>query len=139
VFGELAHSDWPHRLLVLFGSLVMIAGAVAVSTAVATEREHTSTNSALLRECSRYGLDYSRVLAALSGSSHTNPNDSRDRRGWWDYAILTVAAGTFVYLGLNARVPALTMDFAWVWILAAVLGATVLVAGGRLWKTTRFS
>ena len=139
VFGELAHSDWPHRLLVLFGSLVMIAGAVAVSTAVATEREHTSTNSALLRECSRYGLDYGRVLAALSGSSHTNPNDSRDRRGWWDYAILTVAAGTFVYLGLNARVPALTMDFAWVWILAAVLGATVLVAGGRLWKTTRFS
>jgi drug/metabolite transporter (DMT)-like permease len=44
VFGELAHADWPHRLLVVAGSLVMIAGALAVSTAVATERENASTN-----------------------------------------------------------------------------------------------
>src|ERR1700757_3405591 len=51
VFGELAHADPAHRLLVVIGSLVMILGALAVSTAVATEREHTSTNDALEREC----------------------------------------------------------------------------------------
>ena len=58
VFGELAHADAAHRLLVVFGSLVMIRGALAVSTAVATEREHSSTNDALVRECNRYQLDY---------------------------------------------------------------------------------
>jgi drug/metabolite transporter (DMT)-like permease len=139
VFGELAHSDWQHRLLVIAGSLVMIAGALAVSTAVATERENTSANNALLRECSRYQLDPNRVLAAYRGSEPAGRNDPRDRRAWWDYAILASAAGIFVYLGLNARVPALTMNFTWVWILAAVLAASALVAGWSLWKATRFS
>ena len=73
VFGELAHADWPHRLLVLFGSLIMIAGALAVSTAIASAKENASTNAALLRECTRYGLDYDRVLAAQSGIAHQNP------------------------------------------------------------------
>jgi len=138
VFGELAHSDWGHRLLVLAGSLVMIAGAIAVGTAVATEREHSSTNKALLRECSRYQLDYGRVLATHSGSAPAGPNNPSDRRHWWDYAILVSAAGIFVYLGLNARLPTLTMNFTWVWILTSALAATALVAGWSLWKATRF-
>jgi len=29
VFGELAHADWPHRLLVVAGSLAMILGALS--------------------------------------------------------------------------------------------------------------
>ena len=44
VFGELAGADSRHKLLVLLGSAVMILGALAISTAVATEREHSSTN-----------------------------------------------------------------------------------------------
>src|SRR5581483_10377788 len=44
VFGELGNADATHRLLVVAGSIVMILGALAVSTAVATEREHTSTS-----------------------------------------------------------------------------------------------
>ncbi len=85
VFGELAHADAAHRLLVVVGSLVMICGALAVSTAVATEREHGSINEALVRECARYDLDYDRVLRAYGGEGDCR---SRAGRAWWDYLIL---------------------------------------------------
>jgi hypothetical protein len=117
------------------GSLVMILGAMAVSTAIASDRERSSTNAALQRECLRYGLDYDRALRAGSGSQ---PDDGEDRRDWWDYAILAAAAAVFVYLGWNARVPALSMNFGWLWALAAILVATALACGWGLWKATRF-
>jgi len=139
VFGELAHADAAHKLLVVAGSPVMILGALAVSTAIASEREHASTNASLQRECDRYNLDYTRVLQAYSGTELPDRDGKNDRRGWWDYAILAVAAGVFVYLGLNARVPQLAMDLTWIWVLSAVLVATAVIAGWGLWKATRFS
>lgn len=139
VFGELAHADLRHRLLVVFGSLVMILGALAVSTAVATARENASTNQALLRECCRFDLDYDQVLEAYSGSARGDRNEPSDRRSWWDYAIVAAAVGLFVYLGVNAKVPALAMDFTWLSVLAVVLVASALLSGWGLWKATRFS
>jgi glucose uptake protein GlcU len=143
VFGELAHADWHHRMLVVFGSLVMIAGALAVSTAVASAKENASTNTALLRECHRYNLDYNRVLAAQAGipQSTAGQADSAqpDRRRWWDYIIVAVAIGSFIWLGLQARVPALAMNFTWLAVLSAVLIASALAAGYGLWKANRFS
>ena len=136
VFGELAHADITHKLLVVGGSLVMILGALAVSTAVATEREHASTNETLLRECDRYQLDYQRVSRAYRGAES---GDRNERRAWWDYAILATALGVFVYLGLNAKVPPLAMNIVWVWVLAGVAVATAGVCGWGLWKTTKFS
>jgi glucose uptake protein GlcU len=159
VFGELSHADWSHCLLVLFGSLVMIAGALAVSSAVASAKENAATNTALLRECKRYGLDYNRALAAQSGipqpqpdihqtvryplnsaseSPHTIASNSSARR-WWDYLIVAVAIGVFVWLGLQAHVPTVPMNFAWIAILAAFLVASALAAGYGLWKANRFS
>jgi glucose uptake protein GlcU len=136
VFGELAHADTAHKLLVVSGSVVMILGALAVSTAVATSREHTSTNDALARECTRYNLDYHAVLQAYGGSEA----DGRDRkRGWWDYAILAAAVGAFVYLGVNARVPHLSLDFTWIAVLSVVLLLTAALCGWGLWKATKFS
>jgi len=69
VFGELAHADASHRMLVVAGSVVMILGALAVSTAVATEREQFSMREALVRECARYDLDYDRVSQAYHGTT----------------------------------------------------------------------
>ena len=136
VFGELAHADATHRLLVVIGSLVMFLGALAVSTAIATEREHTSTNEALLRECDRYCLDHTRVLQAYSGV----PSDARTiDRAWWDYVILACAVGVFVWLGVHARVPALAMNLTWTAVLIAALVVTAIVCIRSLWKTTRFS
>ncbi len=136
VFGELAHADAAHRLLVIFGSVVMILGALAVSTAVATEREHASTNQALLRECDRYSLNYGRVLEAYSG---TAIGESNGRRAWWDYAILAWAVGVFVWLGMDARVPPLGMDLAWAGVLVAALVVTAAVCVWGLWKATKSS
>jgi glucose uptake protein GlcU len=135
VFGELAHANAAHRLYVVIGSVVMILGALAVSTAIATEREHASTNEALRRECTRYQLDYSRVLQAYTGAAPARGNSSR---AWWDYLILACALGVFVWLGIHARVPNLAMNFAWTAILSAALVVTATICAWALWSRTRF-
>jgi glucose uptake protein GlcU len=136
VFGELTRADKAHQLLVVAGSVAMILGALAVSTAVATEREHTSTQDALLRECDRYRLDSTRVLQAYSG---TGAEKRELRRAWWDYAILLCAVGVFFWLGSMAQVPALELNLTWTAILSAALVVTAVVCSLRLWKATRFS
>lgn len=135
VFGELNGADAAHRWLVLAGSIVMILGAMAVSTAVATEREHGSINQSLLRECDRYGLDYTRVVKIYSGFAIEQEN----RRNIWDYLIIAASVGVFVWLGMKARVPTLHMDMTWVAFLAAVLIVSALICGWRLWRVTGFS
>jgi glucose uptake protein GlcU len=134
VFGELAHADARHRLLVILGSVVMILGALAVSTAIATEREHSSINQSLLRECNRYDLDYDRVFRAYAGEGDANGNG----RSWWDLVIVACAVGIFIWLGVNARVPTLSMDFAWMGMLTIVMAIMATICAWGLWKRTRF-
>jgi glucose uptake protein GlcU len=135
VFGELAHADAAHRLLVVAGSFAMIAGAIAVSSAVATERESASTAAAIRRECDRYGLEHAEVARVFHGDA---PPDA-GRREWWDWLILLCAAGVFVMLGLTARAPALNMNLTWTAVLAVVLVASAAVCAWGLGKSTRFS
>ena len=94
----------------------MILGAVALGTAVATDGENASTNTALLRECDRYHLDYDRVLQAYARDGKGRRDQ---RRGWWDYAIVAVAVGVFVYLGINARAPASGHGY---WLVVGLVG-----------------
>lgn len=136
VFGELASANREHKMLVLFGSILMILGALAISTAVASSREHVSHNAALERECNRYGLDYLGVLATQSGEEF---GDRNERRRWWDAAIVTTATGVFVWLGAHAAVPPIYMNMRWVWALGAVLLIAMAGAGYSLWRNTRFS
>jgi glucose uptake protein GlcU len=137
VFGELATADKPHKLLVMGGSAIMILGALAISTAVSSGREHTSQQEAVMRECDRYGLDFYRTLATLAGDEHKR--GSEERRHWWDYLIVMVATGIFVWLGISAVVPPLKMDLAWVGVLGGVLVATLCIGTWSLWRWTRFS
>jgi len=136
VFGELASANRAHLLLVLGGSLLMILGALAISTAVASSREHLSRNEALERECVRYGLEFHEVLLAQSGDEFGSRNE---RRRWWDYAIVLAATGLFVWLGANAVVPPLAMNLRWVTGLCVVLAVALLGGGWALWRQTRFS
>lgn len=135
VFGELTHADATHRLLVVIGSAVMILGAVAVSTAVASEREHGSINQSLIRECNRYDLDYDRVFRAYTGADDA----ASSGRSWWDYLIVAAALGLFVWFGSMARVPTLSMNYFWVVVLTCLLIVTVAASTWTLWKRTRFS
>jgi hypothetical protein len=136
VFGELATADRQHMLLVLGGSSLMILGAFAISTAVASAKENTSTDEAVLRECTRYGLDYHKTIMAHAGNKFDGP---ATRRQWWDYAIVLTATGVFIALGVRAVVPPLAMDLRWVAVLGLVLVVSVVLGDGRaLWRRTGF-
>jgi glucose uptake protein GlcU len=136
VFGELAAADHAHKLLVVTGSVVMILGALAISTAVASSKEQSSTNEAVLRECERYGLDYNRTMLAMAGDEFNTRNE---RRRWWDYAIIAAATGVFIWLGVRAVVPPLAMNVRWIAVLAGILLLSLVAGTWSLWRRTRFS
>jgi hypothetical protein len=46
-------------------------------------------------------------------------------RRWWHYAIVTAAA-IFLWLGIQARVPQIAMDRAWLLVLVLVLVGSLL-------------
>jgi hypothetical protein len=135
VFGELATAGPRHKLLVLAGSVLMILGALAISTAVASSREHFSHNAALERECDRYGLNYLEVLAAQRGEEFGNRNE---RRRWWDVVIVAVATGVFLWLGVHAKIPPIYMNGRWLAALGGVLLLALAGGGFSLWRSTRF-
>ena len=136
VFGELASADHAHKLLVIAGSLVMILGALAISTAVASAREESSTNEAVLRECNRYGLDYNQTVASMGGDEFSDRNQ---KKRWWDYAILASATAVFLWLGVRAVVPPLQMNMGWIAVLGCVLLLSLAAGTWSLWRRTRFS
>ena len=135
VFGELATADHQHMLLVIGGSVTMILGALAISTAVASAKEHTSTNEAVERECFRYGLDYTKTILAQAGEDFGKKGE---KRRWWDYAIVVTATTVFLVLGFRAVVPPLAMNLRWVAALAAVLAVSLATGGWSLYKRTQF-
>ena len=53
--------------------------------------------------------------------------------------LVSAAVVVFVWLGLNARVPDLAMNFAWVGVLAIILIGSAVGCTWVLWKSTRFS
>ncbi|MGN8001268.1 GRP family sugar transporter [Sphingomonas sp. 22176] len=135
VFGELAMADSAHIGLVVGGSLLMILGALAISTAAAGADEMTSRNTALQRECDRYGLAYEDARNAQHGEG----TKGAGQRRWWDWAIVAVAVSLFVWLASDAVVPPLMMHWGWVAVLCAMLLATLVAGCWALWTRTRFN
>jgi glucose uptake protein GlcU len=136
VFGELSHVPISQRLFVVGGSIVMILGALSISSAVAGEGEHSSMNKVLIAECRRYNMDYDRVLAENRG---WDSGSSQEKRGWWDYLIVAIAAGIFVWLAGNAAIPPIAVNSYWLAILAIILLISLAACCWALWKVTRFS
>ncbi len=136
VFGELAGLDRSHQIVIVAGSATMILGALAISTAAASAEEHTSTNQALLRECDRYDLDYNRALLAQAGIE--DDKHAACPRYWWDYLIVVMAIGLFVWFAWGAAQPPLAMNVHWVAGLCLVLAVLLFGAGWTLWKRTKF-
>ena len=134
VFGELAHfgDSWT---LIVGGSLVMIAGATAISFAEAPADEQRHWRLAMERECARYGLDRERIASAVMGADTSNGH----RRRWWELLIVAAAVAVFVWLGTLAELPSMHFDMGWMLIIAAASLALLAVAVGVLWKRTRFT
>ncbi|MBI4874870.1 MAG: EamA family transporter [Acidobacteria bacterium] len=137
VFGELAGLGATGRLLVIGGSLVMIAGAVAISFAEAPESEQSSWKKAMQRECDRYHLDPGRVTSILQGEDPL-AKEAPARR-WWELVIVAGAVAMFVWLGAGAERPPLALNHAWLAVLLAASLVFLVACGWLLWKRTRFS
>ena len=137
VFGEFVGQSGIAQTVTIAGSLVVIAGAVAISSAVAPEAEQAARRLATLRECKRYGLDFERVEASLEG---TDPlTEEAPGRRWWDAVIVVAALGIFVYLAtITERLP-FAWDYRWAAGLFMAMLAALFGVGYMLWKRTRFT
>jgi hypothetical protein len=123
------------QALVVFGSLIMIAGATAISLAEAPATEQREWQAAMERECQRYGLDRARVAAAVAGDEGARAGSPRR---WWEFLIVAAAIAIFIWLGLHAQRQAIAVDPFWLLLLVAA-SLVMLVAGAMLlWKRTRF-
>ncbi len=137
VFGEFAGLGGMARALIICGSLVMIAGAAAISIAAAPEAERRSWRKAMQRECVRYGLREQEVEEALAGSDPLSA--AAPARRWWEFAVVAAAVGVFVWLGWHAERQPLEVDLFWLGVLTAASVAVLLAGGWLLWRRTRFS
>jgi len=137
VFGELAGQSWTAQMLIVAGSLVMIAGATSISFAEAPAGERASWRKAVERECNRYGLDFERVAATQRGedplAAETGP------RRWYELVPVVVALAVFVWLGRGAQHNALAVNVPWMLALCAATFVLLIVCGVQLWRRTRFS
>ena len=142
VFGEAAGMDGAARGLVLGGSVLIAAGAWAISSAEAPDAERVAWKKAIERECLRYGLRRDRLIAQLeSGESleGTAGDEMPGRRSPWELAALFTAIGIFGFLAAVARTPQVSVNPIWIAILVAIAVALLLRAGLLLWRRTRFS
>lgn len=137
VFGELAHLGTSARLLVIGGSLIMVAGAVAISLAEAPPSEQASWKRAMDRECARYGMDEASVAAAVRGEEAFASDTPK--RHWWEALVVLGAIGIFVWLGLGAASQQIAMNLLWMAVLTALSLVFLVVCGMILWRRTRFS
>lgn len=136
VFGELRHIAAWQQWLIVGGSLGMILGAALLSSAVASRKENTSRNEIVMRECTRYNLDYLETIRAIGGHSL---NGHTGRRRWWDLLIMLSALSFFVWLARTAEIPPLPIDRTWCLILVAILLVTLAIGTFRLWRDTNFN
>ena len=137
VFGELAGLGLDARLLIIGGSLIMIAGAVAISFAEAPASEQAAWKKAMDRECARYHLEASRVAGALRGEEP--PASAKPKRRWWEALVVLAAIGIFVWLALDATRQQMAFNRPWMTVLALISLGFLVVCGTVLWRRTRFS
>jgi drug/metabolite transporter (DMT)-like permease len=136
VFGELAGATRSTQAMVVAGSVIMILGAVSISSAVAPAAEQAFCCEAIARECERYNLSPEKASAAQLGKDPMS--GSENARRWWDVLIVAGAAGIFVWLARGVRRPPIAMNTTWSLILAVAMLAVLIAGGWLLWKQTRF-
>ncbi len=137
VFGEFAHFSGSTQLLILSASLLMILGALAISTAAAPAGERASCIQAITRECTRYGMDQKELIAEQGGEEPA-ASYSHTRR-WWDYVILAGAVGVFAWFAAYVKRPPLAINYGFAIGLTGILLLFLAAGAWALWKHTRFA
>lgn len=137
VFGELATMGVSGRLFIIGGSLVMVAGVLAISRSEATRSEQASNHAAMERECDRYDLDRAHVAATLRGEDPLAVRASGRHLG--ELVVVVLAVGIFAWLAFGTQRQALPISMGWLVGLSAIALVILGLCGVRLWKRTRFS
>jgi drug/metabolite transporter (DMT)-like permease len=137
VFGELSGLSLHAQVLVIAGSLVMIAGAAAIGLAEAPASELAWGKQAMNRECDRYGLDPVRVAAVLQGNDPLAGQAAARR--WWEALVVLAALGVFGWLAYGATRQPISVSTPWMIVLVLATLVSLGVSGTLLWRRTRFS
>jgi drug/metabolite transporter (DMT)-like permease len=137
VFGELSGKGGATQGLIIAGSIMMIAGAVAISLAEAPASEQESWRASQWRESERYQFDPPPPEAAAPGEDPVAKQGVA--RHWWDVAIFVAAVGVFLLLARGARRPPMAINLSWTVLLALAMLGFLVACGRVLWKHTRFS
>ena len=137
VFAEFYGLSTTGKVLILTGSLVMIAGAVAISMADPGASELVNWKMAMDRECDRYGLDAKKVAAVVAGNDPLA--DHPPVRHWWEAVVMIVAVGIFVWLGIGTVSQHLALNMTWMIVLVVGTILPLGLCGTLLWRRTRFS
>lgn len=137
VFGEFAGLGGTGRTLIVSGSLVMIAGAIAISLAEAPTTERAEWRAAMKRECDRYGLDPVTIESALHGEDPLAAGVVRRRT--WEYVVAALAVALFVWLASFAERPEIHINGAWTLVLGVITSLVIVLSGVLLYRRTQFS
>lgn len=137
VFGELIGLSFFSKELVLAGSVLMIAGAIAIGLADPGPSELINWKQAMDRECQRYGLDEVSVADVVNGDDPLA--GQAQKRRWWELLIVCAAVGIFVWLALGTRSQHLDLSLPWMIVLAVGTLLPLCLCGTLLWRRTRFS
>jgi hypothetical protein len=137
VFAEFAGLSGSGRLLIITGSTIMILGAVSISAAEPPPSEMENWHAAMHRECDRYQLDTENVTAVVAGNDPLA--DTKHPRRWWEWLIVCVATGIFVWLAIGTRAQHIYVNVPWMLVL--IMGTMIPLGwcGTLLWRRTRFS
>lgn len=137
VFAEFAGLTSSGRLLIIAGSLIMIAGAVSISLAEPPASELENWNAAMHRECGRYALDAESVASVVGGEDPLAGHARTSR--WWEWLIVLAACAIFVWLAIGTRAQRIYVNIPWMLVLIAGTLIPLFVVGSMLWRRTRFS
>jgi len=137
VFAEFTGLTTTGKVLILTGSGIMIAGAIAISMADPGTSELVNWKCAMDRECDRYSLNKDQVSAVVAGD---DPQAGQPhQRRWWEVLIMCIAVGVFVWLALGTKSQHLAVSMPWMIVLVIGTVLPLGICGTLLWRRTRFS
>jgi hypothetical protein len=135
VFGELRSARGAVLAQVVGGSIVMAAGAGLIALSSVSSSEHREWEDAAAREGDRYSVDPDYTRARIAGEAA----GAVRRRTWIDWTVVGVATAILLGFAVIARAPQIDVRIGWTGALVAATIAMLVVAGGALWRATRFN
>jgi drug/metabolite transporter (DMT)-like permease len=136
VFGELHGRGLSLYAQVIGGSLLMMLGVGAIAFSSATNEEQSCWKAAADREAARYGISSEDVAARMQGEAAAGEKASS--RSGWDWVLIAMATGIFVFFGSIAHAPQIAFRWAPAILLIVATFGLLIVCTLTLWRTTRF-